>query len=94
MNRSLEGDRESIIRTMAIGKEILPRLLKLPVAERAELAGELIRSLDAADDQNTAKAWALELEKRVNDVVSGKVKTESWTKVRSRIEAKLRARQG
>ena len=79
---------------MATGKEILPKLLKLPVSERAELASELIRSLDEADDQDSAKAWALELEKRVNDVVSGKVKTESWTKVRSRIEARLRARQG
>ncbi len=79
---------------MANGKEILPKLLKLPTSERAELAGELIRSLDDGDDQDAAKAWALELEKRVNDVVSGKVKTESWTKVRSRIEAKLRGRQG
>ena len=81
------------MKSMATEKGILPRLLRLPAAERAELAGELIRSLDDAKDQNKAKAWALELEKRVNDVVSGKVKTESWTKVRSRIESKLRARQ-
>ncbi len=79
---------------MPTGKQILSKLLKLPASERAELAGELIRSLDDAHDLITAKAWALELEKRVNDVVSGKVKTESWTKVRSRIEAKRRARKG
>ena len=77
---------------MATRKQILPKALKLPIAERAELAGDLIRSLDEADSE-AAKAWILELERRANDVFSGKAKTESWTKVRKRLEAKLRARQ-
>jgi putative addiction module component (TIGR02574 family) len=77
---------------MATRKQILPKALKLPIAERAELAGDLIRSLDEADGE-AAKAWILELERRANDVFSGKAKTESWTKVRKRLEAKLRARQ-
>ena len=76
---------------MATRKQILPKALKLPIAERAELAGDLIRSLDH-EDQDAAKAWARELEKRVNDVVCGRVKTERWDKVKARIEAKLRAR--
>ena len=76
---------------MATRKQILPKALKLPIAERAELAGELIRSLDD-EDQDAAKAWARELEKRVNDVVCGRAKTERWDKVKARIEAKLRAR--
>ena len=76
---------------MATRKQISPKALKLPIAERAELAGELIRSLDD-EDQDAAKAWARELEKRVNDVVGGRAKTERWDKVKARIEAKLRAR--
>jgi hypothetical protein len=39
-------------------------------------------------------AWLKELDKRANEVASGRVKVESWTKVRKRIEARLRARQG
>jgi putative addiction module component (TIGR02574 family) len=74
-------------------KQILPKALKLPVAERAELAGELIRILDEDKDSEAAKAWRQEIEKRVNDVMSGRVKAVPWAKARKRIEAKLRARQ-
>ncbi len=93
MKRSLDDDLLSIIGTMATGKEILPRLLKLPAAERAELASELIRSLDESEDSDAEEAWVREINKRVDDVMSGRVKTVPWTKVRKRIEAKLRARR-
>jgi putative addiction module component (TIGR02574 family) len=67
---------------MAIGKQILPKLLKLPASERAQLATELIHSLDEREDSDAAEAWLHELDKRANDVTSGRVKVESWTKVR------------
>jgi len=79
---------------MATGKQILPKALKLPLAERAELVGDLIRSLESGDeDRDVAKEWIAELERRANEVFSGKAETESWTKVRKRLEAKARARQ-
>ena len=78
---------------MATGKEILPQLLKLPVSERAELATELIRSLDEMEDSDAEEAWAREINQRLDDVMSGRVKTVPWAKARKRIEAKLRARR-
>ena len=80
---------------MGTRKEILPKALKLPVADRAELVGDLIRSLEnGEEDQDAAKVWIVELERRANEVLSGKAKTESWAKVRKRLEAKIRARHG
>jgi len=79
---------------MATAKQFLPRLLKLPASERAQLATELIHSLDEGEDPDAAEAWLNEIDKRASDVESGRVKVESWTKVRKRVEARLRARQG
>ena len=79
---------------MASGKEILPMLLKLPSSQRAEIATELIRSLDEDEDSDAEEAWARELEKRVADIASGRVKTVPWEKARKRIEARLRRRKG
>jgi|HubBroStandDraft_1064217.scaffolds.fasta_scaffold191939_2 putative addiction module component (TIGR02574 family) len=83
--------REGILIKMEIGK-ILPKLLKLPSEQRAELATQLIRSLDESEDSDAAQAWSREVSKRANDVKSGRVKTVSWAKARKRLEAKLRAR--
>ena len=85
--------RLSIIDSMEIEK-ILPKLLKLPSSERAELATQLIRSLDEAEDDDAEEAWAREIKKRAADIKSGRVKPISWAKARKRIEAKLRTRQG
>ena len=79
---------------MASGKEILPMLLKLPSSQRAEIATELIRSLDEGEDTDAEEAWIVELERRAKEVLSGKAKTESWAKVRKRLEAKIRGRRG
>ena len=78
---------------MATGKEILPQLLKLPVSDRAELATELIRSLDEMEDNDAKEAWVREINQRVDEVTSGRVKTVPWAKARKRIETKLRARR-
>jgi putative addiction module component (TIGR02574 family) len=76
---------------MATARQILPKLLKLPKSERAALATELIRSLDEAEDADAAEVWVRELDKRANDVSSGRAKTFIWTRARRRIEDKLRA---
>jgi len=79
---------------MATEKEILPKLLKLPKSERAALATELIRSLDEGEDADAAEAWVRELDRRANEVTSGRAKTVSWAKARKRIEGRLGARHG
>ncbi len=57
------------------------------------MATELIRSLDESEDLDADAAWARELERRVDDIVSGRVNAMNWAKARKRIEAKLRTRQ-
>jgi putative addiction module component (TIGR02574 family) len=47
-------------------------VLQLPRAERARLAERLIASLD--EDSEIERAWAEEIERRVADLRSGKVK--------------------
>jgi putative addiction module component (TIGR02574 family) len=61
--------------------ELLQRALSLPDKERAELAGNLIASLDATVDQDVDAAWQQEVVRRLNDVQSGKVGTVSWEEV-------------
>ena len=73
--------------------KILPKLLKLPSSERAEIATQLLRSLDESEDKDAAQAWVHEIKKRAGDLKSGRVKPISWEKARKRIEARLRARQ-
>ena len=89
---SREKTNRAIISTMANGKEILPQLLKLPASERARLATELVQSLDESEDPDAAEAWLRELDRRAREVIGATVKLEDWTKVRRRIEARLRWR--
>jgi len=77
---------------MANRREILPELLKLPAHERARLATELVQSLDESEDPDAAAAWLEELDRRARGVIRGTAKLEDWTKVRRRIELRLRAR--
>ena len=46
--------------------------LSLPPEERAQLADRLITSL--FDDQDIEEAWAVEVERRIRDIESGRAK--------------------
>jgi putative addiction module component (TIGR02574 family) len=94
MIRSREDGIPTTIRIDGYYKTDSTKLLKLPKSERAALATELIRSLDEAENADAAEAWVRELDKRANDVSSGRAKIVSWTRARKRIEDKLRARHG
>jgi putative addiction module component (TIGR02574 family) len=45
--------------------------LNLPHAERAELACDLVQSLDGAADPDAAKEWDAEILRRLDEVTSG-----------------------
>jgi len=62
--------------------ELLKKALALPDHERAELAGDLLDSLDTTVDDDTDAAWQEEIARRLKDVESGKVKTIPWEEVR------------
>jgi putative addiction module component (TIGR02574 family) len=76
-------------------QELLREALRLPVAERADVAAELLASLDDAETENPAEveaAWAAEIEKRARRVMSGESTGVPWEDVRRRAEADLRRR--
>jgi putative addiction module component (TIGR02574 family) len=69
--------------------EILKKALSLPVAERAELAGSLIESLDETEDVAVEAAWDLEVIRRMQDFDSGKVKPISLEEARRRLSSAI-----
>ena len=69
-------------------QELLRDALSLPVNERADVAAELLASLDEAPAQNPAQieaAWAREIERRARRVMSGESVGEPWDDVRARV---------
>lgn len=71
---------------------ILADALKLTVDARAELAAELLASLDGPADSDAEEAWAAEIARRVAAIESGTVKLEPWDEVKRRIERDLLGR--
>jgi putative addiction module component (TIGR02574 family) len=69
--------------------ELLKKALTLPVAERAELAGSLIESLDEELDQSVRAAWDAEIARRMEDLESGKVEPVSLEEARRRFSSAM-----
>jgi putative addiction module component (TIGR02574 family) len=69
--------------------ELLKKALALPVAERADLAGSLIESLDDTQDESVAAAWDEEVARRMADIESGAVKPVSLEEARRRLLSAL-----
>jgi putative addiction module component (TIGR02574 family) len=80
---------------MAMGgaaKKLLHEALELPTDERAELAAELIASLDGPADADAESAWAAEIERRASRVLAGKSKGIPWETTRRRVQRELNRR--
>lgn len=74
---------------------LLQEVLTLPTAERADVAAELLASLDDAPPDSPAEveaAWAHEIERRARRVMSGESAGEAWEDVRARVVNRLTAR--
>ena len=67
-------------------KTVLAEALRLDVDSRAELAAELLASLDGPADPDAEAAWAVEIERRVAAIEAGTVKLEPWETAKRRIE--------
>jgi Putative addiction module component len=78
---------------MAITSEDLRRqALALPDVERADLAAQLLISLEGptADDPVQVRAeWATEIERRAQRVLTGEVNSQDWTAVRQQLAESL-----
>jgi putative addiction module component (TIGR02574 family) len=67
-------------------KQLLLEALKLSTEDRAELATELLASLDEADDgAGVEYAWAAEIERRARRVLAGDSSGTPWEEVRDRL---------
>ena len=68
-------------------QQVLREALALPPKARADIAGTLLRSLDAKEDAGVDAAWAVEVEHRLREVESGEAKLIPWVRVRRRLES-------
>ncbi|MGR3292458.1 MAG: addiction module protein [Candidatus Scalindua sp.] len=71
-------------------KEIIEEVLRLSSHDRAQLAENLIKSLDEQEDPEAEKLWVEEAERRYKEYKEGKLKAKSsdlvFKKARSKIE--------
>ena len=66
--------------------DVLADALRLEPDSRAELAAELLASLDGPGDPDAEAAWDAEIERRIAAVEAGSVRLEPWSEVKRRIE--------
>lgn len=71
---------------------LLREALALPLEERADVAAELLASLDGGETDvvDVETAWAAEIEKRARRVLAGGSSGVPWEDVRRRAEEDLR----
>lgn len=71
-------------------KKLRAEALALPEHERAELALELVRSLDGDVEPDVIAAWDQELQRRLSCVREGTAVLVDRDELRQRLEAQLR----
>ncbi|HEV3456440.1 MAG TPA: addiction module protein [Thermoanaerobaculia bacterium] len=77
---------------MAQAETLLLEALKLSPEERADVAAELLASLDdepVAKADEVERAWAAEIERRAHRVLAGESPGISWAKVQKDIRERL-----
>ncbi|MBP7586819.1 MAG: addiction module protein [Thermoanaerobaculia bacterium] len=71
---------------------LLADALRLSEDARAELAAELLASLDGPPDADAHQAWETEIGRRVAAIESGQMQLESWDAVKQRVANDLLGR--
>jgi putative addiction module component (TIGR02574 family) len=66
-------------------EELYKKALDLNERERAALAARLIESLDTEVEEGVEAAWLAEVERRMEELDSGKVQGIPWDEVRARL---------
>lgn len=68
-------------------RRLLEEALELPAEERAHLAVELSASVEGEEEPgDVQKAWAEEIERRLQRLESGESELNDWATVRARIQ--------
>ncbi len=73
-------------------QSVLADALRLEPETRAELAAELLASLDGPADPGAEAAWDDEIERRIAAIEAGTMGLEPWTDVKRRIEKDILGR--
>lgn len=68
---------------------VLSVALQLSLEERAELAAELLASLDGEPDEDAEAAWAREIESRARRVLREGSRGRPWEEVRDELRRRL-----
>jgi putative addiction module component (TIGR02574 family) len=68
-------------------RKVFEEALQLPLPERAELAADLIASLDGEPDEDVEAAWAAEIERRAKDALAEPDDDIPWETVRAELKA-------
>jgi putative addiction module component (TIGR02574 family) len=74
---------------------VLEEALRLTPQERADVAAELLESLEAERldrREDVERAWAEEIERRARRVLAGESTGAPWDEVRRRLEERLARR--
>jgi len=67
-------------------RTVLAEALRLEPDARAELAAEILASLDGPLDADAEAAWDVEIERRIEAIEAGSIALEPWDAVKRRIE--------
>ncbi len=73
-------------------QSVLADALRLEPDGRAELAAELLASLDGPVEPNAEAAWDAEIDRRVQAIEAGAIGLEPWSDVKRRIERDILGR--
>ncbi|MBI3205378.1 MAG: addiction module protein [Myxococcales bacterium] len=68
---------------------VLSDALELASSDRARVAAALLASLDEGQDDDADQAWAAEIDRRAERVLSGDSEGAPWETVRARLVARL-----
>lgn len=74
--------------------DLLHAALTLPTEERAQLAQDLLRSLDGPSDADSDERWIAEIERHVRELDDGSVQPVDLQTARKRIAQRLREGRG
>ncbi len=73
-------------------RELLKQALSLSRGERAEIAAELLSSIEDEAERGSDEAWEAEIERRANRVVTGESAGLDWDQVKREIERDILGR--
>jgi len=66
-------------------EQLYEQASQLPEEDRAELAGRLLDSIEDPPDEGVEEAWAAEIERRMAEYRTGRVKTIAWSELRAHL---------